>query len=373
MKIAVTLFRYFPHGGMQRDALAIAEGLAERGHDVAMLARQWQGKQPQGVAVREVAAPGWSSRARNRAFAQATSQIVAAEGFDFVLGFDRMPGLDAYFAADRCYADRIAARGAWAKLLPGARQRLAMERAVYGPESGTEILLLVEPARAIAQRHYATPEARLHVLPPILPPRPRPRPWPRAKRAEFRRALGYKPDTLALLFVAARFHTKGLERAIASIDALPTDLRDRVVFQVVGDDSATPYRRMRGGERVVFLGARDDLADLMRAADLLLHPAREEMAGKVLVEAMALGLPVLCSGICGYAPLVARADAGIVLPEPFAQARLDEALARMLPALGAGPWAANGPAFAAREPGFGEGIAVAVDTIDRLAKGKAAR
>jgi UDP-glucose:(heptosyl)LPS alpha-1,3-glucosyltransferase len=65
---------------------------------------------------------------------------------------------------------------------------------------------------------------------------------------------------------------------------------------------------------------REDIPELMAATDLLVHPARTETTGTVILEAVANGLPVVTSAICGYAEHVAQADAGIVLPEPFAQA-----------------------------------------------------
>jgi len=48
MKFAFLLFRYFPQSGLARDALAIAERLAARGHQVDFIAGDWQGKQPAG-------------------------------------------------------------------------------------------------------------------------------------------------------------------------------------------------------------------------------------------------------------------------------------------------------------------------------------
>lgn len=368
MRIAVALFAWFPEGGMQRDCLAITEGLRERGHELTVFTRSWRGPRPDGMAVAELPARGLTNHGRNAAFARALGKALAKERFDFVLGFDRMPALNAYFMADRCYAERLSARGALRRLTPRARAMLAMERAVFGPESGTAILLPVEGAQAAVARRYGTPAARFHPLPPILGPGFAPPADAPARRQAARRALGLAGDTLALLFVAARFHTKGLDRALRAVDALPGDFKRRVVLLVAGGDDRTRYRRFRSAR---FLGARDDVADLMLAADLLLHPAREELAGKVLVEAVAMGLPVLCSGIAGYAPHVLRAGAGRVLDEPFAQQALDRALAEMLAALPTASWSAAGAAYARETPGFGQGIAVAVDTIDRLARAKA--
>lgn len=49
----------------------------------------------------------------------------------------------------------------------------------------------------------------------------------------------------------------------------------------------------RPGSQVISLGVRDDVAELMRAADALVLPSRNESFGNVLVEAMASGLPVV--------------------------------------------------------------------------------
>lgn len=371
MRIALVIQTWFPHGGAQRDCAAIAAGLARLGHDVTILTRRWQGPRPSGIAVVELPVSGFTNHAKARAFAQAVAAKRAAERYDFLLGFDRMPELDAYFAADRCLAERLTERSALARLLPRARAGLAMERAVYGPDRRTQIILIAADERAVIRRHYATPDERLHLVPPILPEASPGPPWTPAHRRSVREQLGFRDDTLALLLVAASLRTKGADRALQAIDRLPPALRERAMLIVVGETNPGWLRRTRGAERAVFLGPRDDLPDLMRAADLLIHPARVEMAGKVLVEAIQQGLPVLCTGVAGYAPHVHRAGAGIVLPEPFDQRALDAALADMLTALPTAPWSQNALAYAARAPGFGHGIAEAVALVDGWARAAA--
>lgn len=365
MNIALAISTWFPHGGAQRDGAAIAAGLAKLGHEVTILTRQWVGPRPPGIAVVELPVAGLTNHAKNRAFAQAVAVKRAAERYDFLLGFDRMPGLDAYFAADRCLAERAAQRSKLATLLPRVRAGLAMERAVYAPEGRTRVILIAPDERAVIQRHYATPDERFHLVSPILPEASPGPAWTQAHRRSVREQFGFRADTLAVLLVAASLRTKGADRALQAIDRLPPPLRARAMLIVAGAADAGWLRRTRGAERAVFLGPRDDLPDLMRACDLLIHPARVEMAGKVLVEAIQQGLPVLCTAVAGYAPEVARAEAGTVLPEPFQQATLDAALAEMLPALPTAPWSRNALAYAARTPGFGQGIAEAVALVDR--------
>jgi UDP-glucose:(heptosyl)LPS alpha-1,3-glucosyltransferase len=50
----------------------------------------------------------------------------------------------------------------------------------------------------------------------------------------------------------------------------------------------------------------------------------------VLLEAVVAGLPVLTTASCGYAFHVENAGAGLVCPEPFAQAQLNARLRAML-------------------------------------------
>ncbi len=55
----------------------------------------------------------------------------------------------------------------------------------------------------------------------------------------------------------------------------------------------------------------------MAAADLLVHPARYDTTGTVILEAVVNGLPVITTAACGYARHVDFAGAGIVVREPF--------------------------------------------------------
>ncbi|MBX6323800.1 MAG: glycosyltransferase family 4 protein, partial [Rhodospirillaceae bacterium] len=139
---------------------------------------------------------------------------------------------------------------------------------------------------------------------------------------------------IAQCLVGSGFRTKGVDRAVRALAALPPERRRETRLVVIGDGRAGPYRRLAArlgvADRVLIRPGRGDVMACYAAADLLLHPARRENTGGVILEAMIAGLPVLCTGACGFAVHVERAGAGIVLPEPFAQDRLDAALAAML-------------------------------------------
>jgi glycosyltransferase involved in cell wall biosynthesis len=89
-------------------------------------------------------------------------------------------------------------------------------------------------------------------------------------------------------------------------------------------------------DRVSWLGEREDVPELMRALDILMLPSQEEPFGRALIEAMALGVPVLATNVGGPAEIVQDGRQGYLLPprDPVAWARAAHAIAER-PALAA--------------------------------------
>jgi UDP-glucose:(heptosyl)LPS alpha-1,3-glucosyltransferase len=144
-----------------------------------------------------------------------------------------------------------------------------------------------------------------------------------------------------------------LDRAIRSLAALPIEMREQTRLVVIGQNRPTEFeliaRQVGVDDRVHFLGGRDDVFDWLLAADLLVHPARSEAAGMILLEALSAGLPILATEVCGYAPHIQRANAGRILPSPFAQEQCDTAVREMLVSDERYEWSSNGVTYALRE------------------------
>jgi glycosyltransferase involved in cell wall biosynthesis len=67
--------------------------------------------------------------------------------------------------------------------------------------------------------------------------------------------------------------------------------------------------------RVHFLGLRDDMADLLNELALLVHAARQEPLGRVLLEAAAAAVPVLATAVGGTAEIFPDGAAVLVPPD----------------------------------------------------------
>jgi len=353
MQLAFCLYKYFPFGGLQRDFLRIALACQGRGHAIRVYTLEWSGEPVAGFDIVRVPVRALTNTRRYAKFSAWVSKDLALRPADRVIGFNKMPGLDVYFAADPCYEEKARTlRKPLYRLSSRYRHFAAFERAVFAPQSRTEILM-ISPQQSVFMRHYATPADHFHLLPPGISPDRRAPANAAALRAEFRREFALAEDDLLLLQVGSGFKTKGLDRSLKALAGLPQELRARTRLIAIGQDAPGEFQRQAASfgivGRVSLLPGRSDIPRFMLGADLLIHPAYNENTGTVLLEALVAGLPVLATAVCGYAHYIEEAGGGLVVPEPFAQSELDAMLRTMLVDQEARlRWQVNALAFAER-------------------------
>ncbi len=297
-------------GGKERDALAIAGGLAARGHEVTILTRSARLQIPPGIAVRLTGTIGWTNHGRALHFARAVATARSADGFDALISFDKLRDAEAYYAADVCLAGRARGLKAW---LPRYAAYARLESDCFGAD-GPDILFLCRKQADEYRRHYSVDADRAVVLPPMIHGSERHGFY--EKRAAVRQSFGIPASATLAASVAVYPEQKGVDRTIAALRDIPelhllaVGLKDAA--------SATALAAKQGLDaRACFFGHRDDVADILGAADLMLHPARLENTGLVILESLLAGVPVIASAACGFAEYIARFGAGIVLAEPF--------------------------------------------------------
>jgi UDP-glucose:(heptosyl)LPS alpha-1,3-glucosyltransferase len=336
VKLALLLYKYFPYGGMQRDFRRFVEQIQKRGHHCRIYYISWQGDELANADLRQVPVKALSNHRRNEQYYDWVRKDLLADPVDGVVGFNKMPGLDVYYAADSCYLAKAVLERNWI-YRQGARFRhfAAYEQAVFGPQSTTQILLISATEKAKFEQYYQASETRLHMLPPGIDRDRRAGTDATERRVAAREKLLLKHDDIALFFIGSGFIKKGLGRAIRTLAATRSARpANNVQLFVVGQDKKRRFQRLAASlavaDHVHFLGGRDDVADLLLAADLLVHPALDEAAGIVLIEALVAGLPVIVTNVCGYASHIASAGAGEVLVSPFDQKQLDQAVLRAL-------------------------------------------
>lgn len=334
MKLAFLLYKYFPYGGLQRDLLRMVRECEARGHEIQiyLLVKK---DIPEDLNVTVVPVKALFNHTKYRLYSEAVRELLKKDPVDCVVGFNKMPDLDIYYAADSCYAEKAATQRSWLyRLLPRFHHFSRFEAAVFGRESNTKIMMISDAQKPYFKKHYNTPEARMQPLPPGIS---RDRVAPdnsNAIRTSARQKLGIAGDDFLILFVGSGFIKKGLDRAILAVNSLPADVLGKVQFRIVGDDRIGRFQSLieqyELEDSVKFLGGRRDIPELLLAGDLLLHPALDENAGLVLLEAMVAGMEVLATDVCGYAHYITEAGMGELVPSPFDQSVLNQKLLSMI-------------------------------------------
>ncbi len=351
MRLAFCLFRYYPFGGLERDCIRIAKECLKRGYTVDFYTMAWEGEIPDGFSVILLPGKGFTNHGRCLSYVEQVHERLKQHHYDLIVGFNRMPGLDVYYAADICYVASARERhGNWYRFTPRYRASAALEREVFAKQVATKILLLSAPEQQRIVQYYATPADRFHVLPPGIDAQRIPLSDAATVRTTIRNDFAIAAEQNILLMVGSDFKRKGVDRALLAVAALPKLIREQTKLWVVGKGKAAPYLRLSKAlgisGQVTFLGTRNDVGSLMLAADILLHPAYQENTGTVILEALVAGLPVLTTQNCGYAFHISEAKAGLVTPMPYQQQIFNEYLAKMLNQQLWSNWKANARSYA---------------------------
>ena len=326
-KLALLLFRYFPYGGLQKDFLGIAKELIARDHELKVYTRTWEGAIPADLDVFELGKRGVSNYSKNKNYVRDVHKSLQTFSPDITFGFNKMPGLDLYFAADTCFAKQSKKKNPLQKFTRRSRQSFKFEKMVFSPSSNSKLLLLNENQKSDFKEIYSTQSERMTIIPPGID-----RSWNQEESINVNEVLQVPKEDKIILFVGSDFFRKGLDRAILGL----THLNEKGISAtliVIGDDKKDTFQRLLKDNylisKVIFLGPRQDVASFMKSSDLLVHPAREEAAGNIIIEAMVSGLPSLVSNEVGFSNEVRKYNAGEVVDGIFKQDKFNHLLEEM--------------------------------------------
>ena len=365
MRIGFGIVDLFPSGGLQRDCLEIAKLVGRRGHDVTIYAERVSGDvNADGVSVVTLPNKAGTNHQRQYEFAVDFLQQ-AAEHCDLTVGFNKLLGLDVLYCADPSMRDRLGRRP-YLRLLPRYRTLDDIEKDSFGPSQKTKTILLSQSQLLKYWSAWRTKSQRMYLLPPTLSAsRRKPEYRSGATRQAVRRELGIADGTWVWLAVGTQLKTKGTDRVVQALAEFPNALL--LMAGPHETDKASQHCVELAGKpgvatRIKWLGHREDMAQLMSAADLLLHPSRYDTTGTVILEAVVNGLPVIATAVCGYASHISAAGAGVVLAEPFDQRAFVAAIARAQDAAVGADWSKAGVEYGQRS-GLSEGRACAAQII----------
>lgn len=336
MKIAFCLFKYFPYGGLQRDFLRIARLCAARGHQVVVYTMEWQGEIPENLNVTVIPCNNFTNHYKAVYFSAKVNRILAEfdNKADLVIGFNKMPGLDIYYCADTCYAVKVNEQKSslikvFYKITKRYKSYKKLEEQVF-LNKNTKLLFLSENEQEIYKTKYNL-ENNYYLLSPNIDKK---RFTPVTKfddkymlKKKLATELHININSDWLLMVGSGFKTKGVDRAIKLIHSLKNKGMN-VNLIIIGQDNPSIFinqaKKLGISNSITFLPGREDIANFMSVATMLLHPAYRENTGTVILEAIIMGLPVVASNICGYSQYIRQSGCGEVVAEPFMQHEFEQ-------------------------------------------------
>jgi glycosyltransferase involved in cell wall biosynthesis len=306
----ITAGDFTPLGGMDRANHALASFLLRQGHEVALVThRAWPDLRAAGarvVGVRRplgshlLGAPLLAAAGQREARGAAAGTRVVANGGNADTG-------DIVWVHYLHAAHVSPAVGTWLRRARMTRANafyLARERAVL-PRARVVICNSRRTARDI-QIAYNLPIDRLRVVyygsdpatfSPVTP----------EQRALARRALGWGPQRVALFVGTLGDHRKGFDRLFDAWCILSRDKAWDVGLAVAGAGAQLGDWQTRaareGLKNVRFLGFREDIAPVMAACDVLVHPARYEAYGLAVHEALCRSIPAIVARDAGVAEM----------------------------------------------------------------------
>ena len=314
--------------------LPLMRGIRARGHEVIGAAAEGAHLRPiRDEGFRVIALPlhrGMSPRAHWRAF-RALVTVMRAERPDLVHAHMPISGFLARLAARRAGVPRIAytCHGFLFNQPAPWPRRLTSFVMEWIAARVTDVYLTVSTEEASDARRLGIARSALPAGNGRDPAKFRP---DADARRRVRAALGVAQDRVVVVVVSRLVRHKGHPELLAAM----ADVADAELWVVGerlasdhGEDLETAFLASDLGTRLRRLGYRDDVADVLAAADIFALPSHFEGLPMSVIEAMLVGLPVVATDIRGPREQVEDGITGLLVP-PGTVAPLAGALNRLV-------------------------------------------
>jgi len=300
MRIAFVISSIDPsHGGEERDAFTLANGLNSRGENITLVTEK------------------------------GAKRYLNENGpWDVVQGFGRFPLHTVYRVPGGPRSFYQKHTYAYLSPLPKLWKRLAIKNFIYQLQERKIFLnpqtYFVANSRRVKheiQQEYQIPEVKISVVYPGVDIKQF-NPEIRARlRRHSRTDRQLTENDFVIAFVGSGFRRKGLDYCLRMTAGLKSD-GIPVKLLVAGRGTTNRYKRkaLRLGleNSVQFLGPVSAISQVYAAADVFLLPSLYEPFGLAPLEAMACGLPVIVTADCGITELMTHDREGYLLEKPDA-------------------------------------------------------
>jgi len=355
MKVALVIERIEAwRGGAETSTMLFAGHLARLGCEVHVVTTTNVPSTPD-LRIIPIKVPGGLRAMRTLVFAQRAARYLRGKDYDIVHAITPCAAADIYQprggtvpeTMDRNLAIRSSAGTRSLKRLSqqlNLKYRVAarLERRLLDRRPRPWVISISDYVTDQLRRHYCFGPARVRKIFNGVDPDTTPAAERASQRADLRARYALADNDLMLLCVAHNFKLKGVARLIEGLACIPRggpaesqkhSEGKRIKAVVVGRDNPRSLARLaqkrRVADRVVFAGPTQRMPAFYHAADVLVHPTYYDPCSRVVLEALAAGLPVITTRFNGAAERITNGREGYVLDSPDDVAGLAQAIVRL--------------------------------------------
>jgi UDP-glucose:(heptosyl)LPS alpha-1,3-glucosyltransferase len=303
MKIALIIFHADrSRGGAERYTLDLASALSSRGHAVSVICTSATSEKAPYELI-QLDSGGLTRTSRYRRFLQSLEMHRDRNRYDVVHAMLPVPRCDLYHPHAGLAA--AALRGSsWLNRLvnsrPAAFARVE-DQLLHGIAKPPVILCLSEQIKREIRRFYPLADDRLKTL------------FNAVDLDRFQPEGAPQGPKINALIVAQDFERKGVREAIEAVARVNDE---RLHLTVVGKPSPDAYLRiaqnLKIANRVTFAGASDDVRPFYANADFFVLPTHHDPCSLVVLESLAMGVPVITTACNGASEVMTSGVHGFI-------------------------------------------------------------
>ena len=306
-------------GGVERGVLDLAKGLIARGHRVSVVSSGGTLVEP----LTKLGAMHYQLPVQEKSLTTmahcipAVAQLIRSTGVDIVHARSRVPAWIGWAAARR-----------------SQRPFVTTAHGFYRPHPASRVMMwgrvVIAPSEALARHlteQFRVPKERLRLIPRGVDlDEFRQQPLPQTHEGPWRIGVFGRLSPIKGQDVAVRACARLIQKGVP------------IKLVLAGDAPGSPARQaldaliasVKLQEAVEWLGVRQDIARLIGSVDIVLVPSTyPESFGRGVIEAQAVGRPVIASRLGALAELIDDGQTGLLVP-PRDPTALAEAIERFI-------------------------------------------
>ncbi len=141
---------------------------------------------------------------------------------------------------------------------------------------------------------------------------------PEGNFADIRKGFSIKESDIVLGFIGRVVPAKGLEYLIDALPFLKKEFKN-IKLLITGEGSTMERLKKKAKENnvhdsIIFTGKRRDIPDILSCTDIFVMPSVAEGLPNALLEAMAMGKPIVATEVGGIPEVIKNRHSGFLVP-----------------------------------------------------------